>query len=183
MFQHNNDIEWYALITAPLILLWIAAFFFTNALVRFHARRAYLFTRGWCSSARCPQVTILLSVFIVANTLALGLNVRGRGQVARCSGMLATITLAILLAGAHLDITAAIQGVPLRSHIRIHKWLSFVTLWTATLHVFLNIINSGVSWTSTEIWGFTVSSLSFVSCRPIEQKIPRPCFHSQVPHS
>lgn len=178
MSQHNSHIEWCALIAATLILLWIAAFFFFSALVRHPTQRACLFARTWpaprwlarrwCSSASYLRVMILLSFCIVASTLALGLNVRDRGRVARCSGMLATITLAMLLAGAHLDITAAIQCVSLRAHIRIHRWLSFMTLLTATLHVLLNIINSGVSWTSAEIWGLAVSTLSLVSCRPIE---------------
>lgn len=182
MSQYNNDIQWYTLVTAPLFV-WIAAFFLSTTLVRSRARRAYLFAQGWYSSAQFLRVMILLSVCICMNTLALVLNRRDRGEVARYSGMLATVAFAILLAGANLDITAAIQGGPLRSHIRVHRWLSFITLWTATLHILLSIINSGVSWTYTETWGFAVGTLSLVRLRLIEQKISRPCSHSEAPLS
>lgn len=172
MYLRDSNIEWYALIAVTLIIARITNRYLPNALERnydpisFTLARPWpvqrLLARRWHLSADCSQAILLFSLFIVANTAVLVLNARNREEVARRCGILATINLALLVAGAHLDIAAAIQGVSLRSQIRVHRWLSSTTLIPATVHVLLVVIDREMAWTSAEVWGLTVSALSII---------------------
>lgn len=164
----NGCIEWYAIIAAAPVLIRGIFLSIFNVLDRYVSwdlfnlgpfRPQAPLSAHLCRLAALFRGNSVLPSFIItANAIALALHVKNLGEVASRSGMVATINLALLLAGSQFDIVASIQGDSLRSQLLIHRCLSSATLVTATLHVLAVVVNGRMMPVSAGIWGLTVST-------------------------
>jgi hypothetical protein len=102
-------------------------------------------------------LVICLLLYVVANTVCMGLQFDSHAELAARSGILATINLIPLLVGTHLGDVAEFLGVTLRIAKIVHRWIGCMTLLEGAIHILLVALHARMKWTPLEKWGTIVS--------------------------
>lgn len=171
----NSYIEWYAIVTASPIVAQSIARALLNIITRYIHGSILDMARPSFSPLLSAQNSRLISLYqernvlpsliIAANAVALCLQVNNAEDMANRSGVVASVNLALLLAGAQFDVAATFQGDSLRLQLITHRDLSSVMVLTVALHVSAAVVDGKVTWDSPTLWGFVVSNSGVENAR------------------
>jgi len=137
--------RWYALALASLIVLpvTLGVFSFLATLLRRISRHYFLrhlvyvriprHIKGFDKVIRLDL--FLLSLIVLANTLALVIGVNDVASFTKRSGLISVINLTPLYLGGQMNLLASGCGISLGVYAKTHRWLGRVALIEGLVHV------------------------------------------------
>jgi hypothetical protein len=162
---HVSPPQWYGLIVALTVAIWLA---FRSACLAFRllllplalclVKCSAALLRHLIPSRVISEIEIVSVVaYVAANAVCMGLYVNDPAEIAARSGILATVNLVPLLLGTHLSDVASFLKVTLRTQTTIHRWLGGMTLLEGLIHIVVLAVTTKLRWSALEICGTIVS--------------------------